>query len=212
MSACLTTNPMPARVWSRVGSQCVFAEPAIKTDDLMLRKGNVLQYKANASGLTKQQKYAKMARHQWTVRGVTWATQSQTYANPNTQSLMRTGATKRVYQFNPGQATTLPITCPYQPVLDPIIEVGGTLVCNTVVNPCTQQPIRVESLSDEPYLGPGLGTCVPTSASDVPGPVTLLCWNDATPTWYPRNRTTMNSAGGNKFPIGYKLLVAASTR
>ena len=125
---------------------------------------------------------------------------------------MRTGVKSRVFQFDPTQSTLLPATCPYLPTFDPVIEVGGTLVCNVVVDPCLGGIEKVEPESYEPgFASRGLGSCVPTSASDVPGPITLLCWNDANPTWYPRSRTTMNSAGGNKFPVGYKGLVAAST-
>lgn len=49
--------------------------------------------------------------------------------------------------------------------------------------------------------------CVPTSASDVPGPVINLCYNsDIFPTYYPRQRYIMTNSG-NKFPTGYKFLL-----
>jgi hypothetical protein len=58
----------------------------------MLNKGNVLQYKANSSNLTKAQKYSKIAQGQWVNNNVTWAIQStRGYTNPNTTSLKRSG-------------------------------------------------------------------------------------------------------------------------
>jgi len=55
----------------------------------MYRKGNILQYKANSSNLTKNQKYSQIARGMWTNRTKTWATQSDKYTNPNTNYLKR---------------------------------------------------------------------------------------------------------------------------
>jgi len=101
--------PNPPRAWSRVQNSC-----SLNTDDnrfvnlpysnkiipvaslglelAMLNKGNVLQYKANSSNLTKAQKYSKIAQGQWVNNNVTWAIQStRGYTNPNTTSLKRSG-------------------------------------------------------------------------------------------------------------------------
>jgi hypothetical protein len=102
--------PQPPRVWSRVQNSCslitsdnsgIVRDPytgeLVQTIILaerisMLNKGNILQYKANSSNLTKNQRYSKIAKGQWVNRNTTWATQSlQGYTNPNTTSLKRAG-------------------------------------------------------------------------------------------------------------------------
>ena len=94
-----------------------------------------------------------------------------------------------------------PIIVPLLPVINPppapitpvVIPDGGNLVCNTRENICTG-----EVSSTEPS-----DNCNPTSASDVPGPIMDLCYDDSLPTYYPRTRYVMTNSG-NKFPVGYK--------
>lgn len=126
-------SPNPTREWSRVQNSCSFTtEEPPKTVRLpllnitvpyssvayyaaLLKKGNVLQYKSNSSSLTKQQRYSQIAKGMWTNRNTTWATQSDSYSNPNTLSLKRTGT---VNITTDGTATNLPITCPVIPVIN----------------------------------------------------------------------------------------------
>jgi hypothetical protein len=112
--SCFNSNcylPQPPRAWSRVQNSCsVITDtdnnglvrdpytgqlvPAVVLAEriAMLNKGNVLQYKANSSSLTKAQRYSKIAKGQWVNRNTTWATQStRGYTNPNTTSLKRDG-------------------------------------------------------------------------------------------------------------------------
>jgi hypothetical protein len=255
--------PIPPRAWSRVQNECAvvtnfprnFDEltslvPFPYTKQLvvastyrdklnMLRKGNILQYKANSSNLTKNMKYSKIAQGQWTNRNTTWATQStRGYTNPNTTSL------KRVAKINiafdpitrlPLGPTFLPVTCPkietntypalpfstgtgtsnivipklpttpptnpnnndtfippVAPIPEPdpiVIQDEGVLICSIQEDICTGYTKR--SLSQQ--------ICNPTSDSDVPGQIQELCWNDGTPTWYPRQRYTMSNSD-NKWP------------
>jgi hypothetical protein len=51
------------------------------------KKGNVLQYKKNSSNLTKNQRYAQIAKGAWTNRTKTWASQTETTSSPNTSWL-----------------------------------------------------------------------------------------------------------------------------
>jgi hypothetical protein len=84
--------PQPTRVWSRVQNACIELSLSEANKIAMLNKGNVLQYKANSSNLTKAQKYSKIAKGQWVNRNTTWATQSaRGYTNPNISNLKRTG-------------------------------------------------------------------------------------------------------------------------
>ena len=254
--------PLPPRAWSRVQNECsvVTSFPrndneltrlvplpyskqpviaAVFKDQIdMLNKGNILQYKANSSNLTKNMKYSKIAQGQWVNRNTTWATQStRGYTNPNTQSL------KRVAKVNiafdpitrlPLGPTILPVTCPkiykndypvlpnstgtgttdivipppppppsnpnnndsfippVTPTADPdpvVIQDEGVLICSIQEEICTGYTKR--SLSQQ--------LCNPTSDSDVPGQIRQLCWNDGTPTWYPRQRYTMSNSD-NKWP------------
>ena len=59
----------------------------------MIYKGNILQYKGNSSRLTKSQKYTQLAKGGGPNRKKVFATQSQTYSNPNTTGLQRINST-----------------------------------------------------------------------------------------------------------------------
>ena len=102
----MSYNPNPPRVWSRVQNQCTYTIAGTyqtvyvplnnKTEllavanyqDKILYKGNILQYKKNSSNLTKNQRYSQISKGNWTNRTKTFATQSQTYSNPNTTGLL----------------------------------------------------------------------------------------------------------------------------
>ena len=261
-------NPNPTRTWSRFENTCIFATgegynpndliyiPMLKRfvyayqldyELAVLQKGNILQYKKNSSNITKNQKYAQIARGYWTNRTTTWASQTESYTNPNTNMLIRSNYTNITID---GVPTLEPITrCPPVPtnsfaalpsqigfsgsnsgssasasssfvipppppppplpdtinnnnnnnnngVLPPrsdiiptvvipvlIIPDGGTLQCNSYQNIC----------SGETYVKPNPRQCNPTSASDVPGPIKYLCYDDSLPTYYPRERRTYTS-------------------
>jgi hypothetical protein len=250
--------PNPPRAWSRVQNNCSLFDnyqegaliklpysgklvPAntLYLEYAMLNKGNVLQYKKNSSNLTKQQRYAQIAKGRWTNRNTTWATQStRGYTNPNNQSLQRINSTNVTLDGTPttapvtcpkptviennvlpvpsssgsanpetlppppppptgGFGTELPATQPETPIEPVVIQDFGSLVCGTEENVCTGELIRQ----------PTNVLCHPTSDSDVPGPIMELCWNDGTPTWYPRQRYIMTNSG-NKWPTNAPLLSA----
>jgi len=196
-------NPNPARVWSRVQNRCSTDTAdsnvdyaRIDYDRQMLLKGNILQYKKNSSNLTKNQRYTQIAKGMWTNRTKTWATQSDTYTNPNTSSLLRVNNTILDPSNNTFSSPSNPFNCPTTEIQD-----GGNLVCSVVVNPCTQEVIK-RSVSQQ--------LCNPTTDSDVPGQIQQLCWNDGTQTWYPRQRYTMGNSG-TSWPEGYKGFVSALT-
>ena len=201
-------NPVPPRVWSRVQNPCsVIAykdtDPASNSDfaradyeKQMLLKGNILQYKKNSSNLTKKQRYTQIAKGMWTNRTKTWATQSDTYTNPNMTSLLRVNSSVLDPSNNTFSSPPNPFGCPTT-----VIQDGGNLVCNVVVDPCTQEVIK-RTKSQQ--------LCNPTTDSDVPGRIQELCWNDGTQTWYPRQRYIMPTSG-TKWPQGYKGFVSALT-
>ena len=73
---------------------------------------------------------------------------------------------------------------------DPIvIQDEGVLICSIQEDICTGY--TKQHLSQQ--------LCNPTSDSDVPGRIQDLCWNDGTPTWYPKKRYTMSNSD-NKWP------------
>jgi len=209
--------PIPPRDWSRVQNSCsldntndgyvkmpltgeIVPNSILAEKYAMLNKGNVLQYKANSSNLTKAQRYSKIAKGQWINRNTTWATQSSRgYTNPNTTSLKRAGNVVNI-AIDPNTGTIIgptdaPITCPQDGNTDPIvIPDGGVLICSIQENPCTG--------AIKQSLGQKL--CNPTSDSDVPGTIQDLCWNDGTQTWYPRQRYQMTNSG-NKWPVNAQL-------
>jgi hypothetical protein len=282
-------NPNPPREWYRFENQCAYSNTPLNFRNggayqiEVLKKGNVLQYKKNSANLTKRQKYAQIARGMWTNNKITWATQSQTYTNPNIGSLKRVG----YYNINAANNSPVinltgrganavnnspffrypevfqPLTCgveqknKYQalpdmklgyvfmnsgapivpkisnPPIDPtfktivlsptipsigsgedanivsqqnipkenIIPDGGTLICNISENICTGEVYK-KTISTR--------NCNPTTDSDVPGPITSLCYDESLPTYYPRQRYKY-SAGGNKWPEGEKFLFSANS-
>jgi len=206
MSSSIQYNPIPPRVWSRVQNPCsVIAykngDPGANSDfgranyeRQMLLKGNILQYKKNSSSLTKKQRYTQIAKGMWTNRTKTWATQSDTYTNPNMTSLLRVNSSVLDPSNNTFSRPPNPFGCPTTEIQD-----GGNLVCNTIVDPCTQEVIK-RTKSQQ--------LCNPTTDSDVPGQIQPLCWNDGTQTWYPRQRYIMPTSG-DKWPVNYKELVSA---
>jgi hypothetical protein len=215
-------NPIPTRVWSRTQAQCTYFNetenyntiyvPLTNTtvsraqalyDTQMLIKGNVLQYKKNSSNITKSQRYSQICKGKWTNRTISYATQTQTYTNPNTKSLKRINA----IEIPPNDVPGLPnnISGPYQTnVINPFlcsgdsIQDGGNLICNTVVTPCTNEIIQ----QTKPEL------CFPTTCSDVPGKIMDLCWDPRVATWYAKPRLTMSNSG-TKWPQNYKGFVGA---
>jgi len=194
--------PQPSRDWSRVQNTCVQLSISEADQIAMLNKGNVLQYKANSSNLTKAQKYSKIAKGQWINRNTTWATQSaRGYTNPNTTSLKRTGNVVNV-ALNPISGAIIgptlePLTCPLIPINSKplVIQDGGVLICSVQEDVCTGN--TKSTISQK--------ICNPTTDSDVPGQIQDLCWNDGIQTWYPRQRYIMTNSG-NKFPYNYKFV------
>ena len=219
--------PIPPRVWSRVQNPC----SALLTNDQYIygtsifngkiipyaqanyelqlyNKGNILQYKANSSQLTKKQKYTQLAKGLGPNRTKVYATQSTTYSNPNTKGLLRVGSTIVPYpNFLVGQPNNP--SGPFQTdVPNPnncantngSLEEGGTLVCGSYQNPCTKQILKQGKQSAV--------ICNSSSASDVPGRPVALCWNSSIQTWYPKPRYLDNNSG-DKWPTNYKGFVSA---
>lgn len=218
-----TYLPIPPRVWSRVQNLCTYVNPdsdyssvyipltkqivsqaQADYEEKMQYKGNILQYKANSAQFTKSQRYSQIAKGAGPNRTKVFATQSQTYSNPNTTGLLRVGYVNYPYQ---NQIVGAPnnISGPFAyGIPNPnncsgnSIQDGGNLVCGTYANPCSGEIIQRGKLSST--------VCNPASASNVPGQ-SILCWNNKTQTWFPRSRYFMNNST-NKWPINYKGFVA----
>ena len=216
--------PIPPRAWSRVQNTCTYINSNDSYDsayipltnqtvslaqanyeDKLQYKGNILQYKGNSSQLTKRQKYSQLAKCLGPNRTKVFATQSQTYTNPNTSGLLRVnsvsvsnaivGAQTYIagpYHYNIGY----PFGCSSD-----YVEDGGNLVCGTYANPCTGEILTTGVSSST--------VCNPSYCSDVPGRPIELCWNYKGQTWFPRQRYFMNNSG-NKWPQGYKGFVSAA--
>jgi hypothetical protein len=225
MSNSYRYNPRPPRAWSRVQGQCTFTDASNNVyqsvyipltnqtvtlaqanyEDKLLQKGNILQYKGNSSQLTKKQKYSQLAKGFGPNRTKVFATQSETYTNPNTTGLLRVNSSILPFPNNlVGQPNN--ISGPFQyAVPNPngctgfSVQDGGNLVCGTFANPCTGEIIQTGATSSV--------ICNPASASNVPG-FSTLCWDAKVQTWFPRQRYVMTNSG-NKWPQGYKGFVSA---
>ena len=198
--------PQPPRAWSRVQHFCALInEDNIYNENqmAMLIKGNILQHKSNNDNLTKAQKYSKIVNRKWINRNTSWATQSANgYTNPNTSGLKRVGNIQNILiDTTTGliQQTNEPPTCPLYITTSgkQIIQDGGVLICSIKENICTGETNKQISRQ----------FCNPTSASDVPGYIQELCWNNGMKTWYPRKRYKMTNSG-NKWPTNAILLSA----
>lgn len=217
--------PIPARVWSRVQNPCVYnllpnnsnityipltsqtvSLAQANYHEKLLYKGNILQHKKNSFQMSKKQKYTQIAKGLGPNRKKSYATQSQTYTNPNTTGLVRVnyseipfpneivGAPNNIsgpYQYN----VPNPFDCPSNSLQD-----GGNLVCGTYTNPCTGEIIESSVISADIYT--------PSYCSDVPGTPIELYWNKKVESWFPRQQYAMNNSGG-KWPQGYKGFVSA---
>jgi hypothetical protein len=214
----MSYNPKPTRVWSRVQHPCTFTVDSsynsvyspltgkttspFEADyyNKLLYKGNILQYKKNTSNLTKSQRYSQICKGMWTNRTKSYATQTQTYTNPNISNLKQVNfisvPSNGVTTYVPGPFN-FNIPSPNGCINDTIKD-GGSLLCNTVVNPCTDEVVETTTVLE----------CYPTYCSDVPGAIIDLCWNPKLDTWYPRQNLTMNNST-DKWPEGYKGLVSA---
>ena len=217
-------NPTPPRVWSRVQNPCTYTVPDSNYSEAfipltnqivtqseannelkMIYKGNVLQYKGNSARLTKSQKYSQLARCAGPNRTKVFATQTQTYTNPNTTGLLRVGY--ETYSY-PNQIVGAPnnISGPFAyNIPNPndcsgsSVQDGGTLVCGTYANPCSNQ-IYKQGISTATI-------CNESAASNVPGSE-ILCWNKKVQTWFPKTRYFMNNST-DKWPVNYKGFVSA---
>jgi len=217
-------NPTPTRVWSRVENPYVYNNvnnttnsdvyvPLISENitqeqadylEKQIYKGNILQYKGNSANLTKSQKYSQLAKGSGPNRTKTFATQSQTYTNPNTNGFLRSN----YKSYNENDIVSAPnnVSGPFQyNVNNPdkcsdssLIKDGGTLISGTYENPCTGQLIIKD---DNPNI------FNPSSASDVPGNEPLY-WNNNVQIWNPRKRYTMSSSG-TKWPMNFKGIKSA---
>jgi hypothetical protein len=219
----MSYNPIPPRVWSRVQNPCTYGitdtsynvyipltnqivtQAQANYEDKMIYKGNILQYKGNSSRLTKSQQYTQLAKGFGPNRKKVYATQSQTYTNPNTTGLRRINTQTYPYPNGVVGEPNNP-SGPFQyNVMNPndcsnnSIQDGGTLVCGTFANPCTGEIIKQGATSSIIYN--------PASASDVPGPSDLF-WDTKVQTWFPKPRYVMNNST-DKWPVNYKGLVSA---
>ena len=217
--------PIPSRVWSRNQNPCTYIDASgnyneiyipltgqtvsqeqANYEDKLIYKGNVLQYKGNSSRLTKSQKYTQLAKGFGPNRTKVFASQSQTYTNPNTTGLQRVNYSTIPF---PNTAVGEPnnISGPYQyNVTNPngcsgtSIQDGGNLRYGYYANPCTGEIINSCPTSST--------ICNPASASNVPG-YSILCWNTNVQTWFPKPRYVMNNST-DKWPVNYKGLVSAT--
>lgn len=169
-------NPQPPREWSRFENTCAYEDNPIslgKAYELeVLRKGNILQYKKNSANITKQQRYSQIARGMWTNRTTTFATQTQTFTNPNTKNFRRSNFTN--YNTLTLAPTSLPITCPAQviPTNFFLPTNSGGIITSVPVIPPPQNP---------PLIGPANPIIPPIITVEEPEDViipdggTLIC-------------------------------------
>jgi hypothetical protein len=162
-----TYIPNPPRLWNRVQLRC----PSTAQEYyqyLMLKKGNVLQYKNNSSCFTKKQIYSLMAQKKWTNRNTTWATQNDRgYTNPNTKMLRRNNSVNINISGPAIVETTLPITCPKEP------SQNNNILPNNQSSQGGDEGPNPELPPEEPETGGG-GTNLPTTPNEDILPIPIV--------------------------------------
>ena len=212
--------PTPPRDWSRVlnNPYCIYSPQFNQGDytnnkvysallnkeittgesiesDKILYKANILQYRNTNSNMSRKMLFSKIAKGTKIGPKKTYATQTLTYSNPNMNSLQRVQSNTINLE---GTNFQTGILSPWKCGNGDIIENGGHLVCNKVVNPCTNEIIKVyKTRSCYPITDSGI------PGFSVPGVTRFLCWNSKLKTYNPRNKLT-NSNSGNKWPQNYK--------
>jgi len=215
------TTPQITPYSSRVQSTCIYSNNDISYNSVYIPitnqnvsleqanyetklqyKGNILQYKGNSSRLTKNQKYTQIIKGLGSNKTKLFATQTQSYTNPNTTGLQRINYTTIPF---PNEIIGQPnnISGPYQyNVTNPFdcssnsIQEGGNLVCGIYVNPCS-------GIINKQTFSPSSTICNLSNCSNVPGKPIELCYNTKIQSLFPKQRYKMNNST-NKFPYGYK--------
>jgi hypothetical protein len=174
-------NPIPPREWSRFENPCAYSNIDVPQNAAaayriaVLKKGNVLQYKNNSANITKRQRYAQIAKGAWVNRTTTWATQTQVYTNPNTNSLKRANYVN--LDTNTLLPTSLPLTCsvpavPPNSILPPINTNGNS---GPGAPPIVPPPVPPSAGSNSAPLLPPLYPVVEPAPVVIPDGGSLIC-------------------------------------
>jgi len=156
-----TYIPEPSRLWSRVQTQCFPESLEEYNNYLMMKKGNILQFKKNSSSFTKKQIYSLMAQKKWTNRNTTWATQnSRGYTNPNAKMLKRNNSTNIIISTPTFSETILSITCPSLPNSN-----NNSLPNNLPNESGNEEGLNPELPPTEPETG-GNGNLLPSTPNE----------------------------------------------
>jgi len=167
-------NPKPTREWYRFENRCSTTafNPQIDINTLITpgnsisnaikyqldvyKKGNILQYKKNSANLTKNQRYAQIAKGMWTNRTKTWSSQSEVTSNPNSDMLKRVNYKNKIIQNYSVNGTEIiqPRLCPVIPTTDtqPLPIPSNTPNTNPVLPPANDAPPPPPPFILPPYV------------------------------------------------------------
>ena len=182
--------PNPPREWTRFENRCPLKSSTVTETPLAVtpfsayyideyRKGNILQYKANSSNLTKNQRYSQIAKGKWTNRTTTWATQTDQYTNPNTNFLQRVNTGQIVTNPNNNiidsnnNVTYINGLCPVLPKIANNVFLPGDPMKGTN-NPTIPKPPPPGSGGNNPNLPPPV-PIPPTDVVIIPDGGNMLC-------------------------------------
>ena len=117
---------------------------------------------------------------------------------PNLPSIGEEGKQEPIIPPKPEEPPDYPSNPPYIPPPGTVIYVipdGGNLICNRIEDPCTGEIL--DKTRDK--------LCFPTSCSDVPGKIKLLCWSGREQVYFPKVKRTYGTSG-NKWPVNAKFI------
>lgn len=149
----------------------------------MRHKGNILQYKINQNPLSRNMIYARKVRGEWTNNRKTYATQTQSVATPNAQSLLRINGELISVGGDPTSTNTY---CIYNPESFPanqpstIIEIPSYVYNTPPVNIETP-PTETGPITADPFNPPDVPVTEPANYVAPSGGV-LICSTVVIPT------------------------------
>jgi hypothetical protein len=121
---------------------------------------------------------------------------------PNLPAIGGDGGNQPIIPPQPEISPSNPSNPPYIPppgVTIYVVPDGGKLLCNRIQDPCTGDIL--DKTREK--------ICFPTSCSDVPGKIELLCWSGREPVYFPKVKRTYGTSG-NKWPTNAKFIRTAN--
>jgi hypothetical protein len=219
-TGCLAKNylPLPSREWYRYSTPCMDAMnlldpnakvyiPSLKISvpvtelvyiQQMIKKGNILQYRGQYGATTKKEKFSKIAKGLWNNRKTFWYL-FQEYKDGGDvipSGLPDSNNDEIPPDYPPPPDDNAPFPSDNNtfsfPIVNPLVRPSEPVLVRSFVQQCS--PRELSNI-----------VCIPTSSSNVPGPIVNLCYPKYTTVNIPRPHFGYGNVS-SKWPINSKRL------